>query len=150
MSTQKIVANPASAAMFLTYKILAVDDAAVDVKRLLSNLPALTRAVSFRRPEDNLMSVVGIGLQLWDMVFPNETKPEFLHDFQEIAGSRHTAISTQADLFIHLRAAHLDMCFEMAKQINEILQHTAKLVDEVHGWIPLFRRTRYSRICGWY
>ncbi len=43
-------------------------------------------------------------------------------------------MSTQADLLFHIRAANLDLCFELAMEILSRLGDAVASVDEVHGF----------------
>ncbi len=131
MVTQQVVAPPARMGMFL---VLTVDAGAEAVVReFLTDLPGLTRGVSFRSPDGGLNCVIGIGAKLWDRLF-DAPRPAGLHTFQEIVGSRHRAVSTPGDLLVHLRAHRQDLCFELARQIVGRLAGCATVVDEVHGF----------------
>ena len=128
---QLVLAPPAKAAIFL---VLTVRPGAEDdVKELLADLGGLTRSVGFRYPEEGLSCVVGIGAELWDRLF-DLPRPAGLHPFQELVGPVHTAVSTPGDLLFHLRAARLDLCFELARQVMLRLTERADAVDEVHGF----------------
>ena len=134
MPSQQVVSHPANAAMFLVYTVNP-DDASTDAARdLLGALPGLTRSVGFRHPEAELLSILGIGSDLWDRLFPGQARPAHLHPFAAIEGGVHTAVSTPGDLLIHLRAARMDLCFELARVITDRLAGHATVVDEVHGF----------------
>jgi putative iron-dependent peroxidase len=69
--------------------------------------------MEFRNLEAQLTCVMGIGSDAWDRLF-GQPRPAELHPFREIrAGSRHAA-STPGDLLFHIRAKHMDLCFELA------------------------------------
>ena len=133
--TQQIVAPPARAAMFL---VLTVNEGSEDeVRDFLAGVPGLTRAVSFRAtgpsPSKDILTVVGLGADLWDRLFDAD-RPRHLHTFEPIHGDKHTAPSTPGDLLIHLRAPHMDLCFELARIMTDKLAGHATVVDEVHGF----------------
>ncbi|RLZ03942.1 peroxidase [Kocuria tytonicola] len=131
MTTQKIVAAPAKAAMFL---VLTVNEGAESqVADVLTEVSDLTKAVSFRVPTSELMCVVGVGSDAWDRLF-DAPRPQDLHPFREIAGPVHTAVATPGDLLIHLRAGTQDVCFELAKHLMKRLGPHVHVVDEVHGF----------------
>ncbi|MFC6714693.1 Dyp-type peroxidase [Branchiibius cervicis] len=131
MASQHVLAEPATAAIFL---VATVDDGGVDgVRDLLADLAGLTRAVAFRSPGDRLTCVAGVGARIWDGLY-GEPRPAGLHPFQELAGSKHTAIATPGDLLFHLRARRMDLCFELARQIGLRLSGLATVVDEVHAF----------------
>jgi putative iron-dependent peroxidase len=83
--------------------------------------------------EDGLTCVMGIGSDAWDELF-GQPRPAELHPFREIhAGARH-AVSTPGDLFFHIRAKHMDLCFELAMQITARIGPAVTPMDEVHGF----------------
>ena len=131
MVTQQVVAAPARAAMFL---VLTVNDGSEGaIRDLLTDVSGLTRSVSFRNPTDELRCVVGIGAHLWDRLF-DLPRPRGLHPFEPLQGPRHTAPATPGDLLLHLRARHLDVCFELARQIVGRVREHVSVVDETHGF----------------
>ena len=131
MVTQQVVGPPARAAIFLVLTVEPGSEAAV--RDLLADVSGLARSVSFRTPDDNLHCVVGIGAQLWDRLF-DRPRPAGLHPFEALAGPRHTAPATPGDLLVHLRARHLDACFELARLLMNRLAGHATVVDETHGF----------------
>lgn len=131
MASQHVLAEPATAAIFL---VATIDDGGTaGVRDLLADLAGLTRSVAFRSPEDRLTCVAGVGARVWDGLY-GEPRPAGLHPFEEVAGSKHTAIATPGDLLFHLRARRMDLCFELARQISLRLAGLATVVDEVHGF----------------
>jgi porphyrinogen peroxidase len=133
-----IVAQPVTtpltrAAIFLVATINPGPDNRAAIRSFCADLPALFRAVEFRNLEAGLTCVMGIGSDAWDRVF-GQPRPAELHPFRELrAGSRH-AVSTPGDLFFHIRAKHMDLCFELATRIRESLGGAVSAVDEVHGF----------------
>jgi putative iron-dependent peroxidase len=128
---QAILASITEAAIFLT---LTVNPGAEDgVRDLLSDVDGLRRSVGFRIPEAELTCVVGVGPALWDRVF-GLPRPAGLHPFRELHGRRHVAPATPGDLFFHIRAHRLDLCFELAQLLTDRLHPYAHVVDEVHGF----------------
>ncbi|MBS1879272.1 MAG: Dyp-type peroxidase [Actinobacteria bacterium] len=128
---QAILTPITEAAIFLTVTVDAGAEGAV--AELLPDLGGLRRSVGFRVPEAGLTCVVGIGAGLWDRLF-GEPRPAGLHPFRELRGARHTAPSTPGDLFFHIRATRLDLCFELAQLLAARLPAGARVVDEVHGF----------------
>jgi putative iron-dependent peroxidase len=89
--------------------------------------------VEFRNIEAGLSCIMGIGSGAWDQLF-GQPRPAELHPFREIrAGARH-AVSTPGDLLFHIRARHMDLCFELATQIMARIGNAVTPVDEVHGF----------------
>lgn len=128
---QAVLTPLTGAAIFLVVRIEPGGEPAV--RSLLERINGLGRAVGFRIPAATLSCVTGIGSQAWDRLFSGP-RPAELHPFIEMAGEKHRAISTPGDLLFHLRAAQLDLCFELAGQIMNELDGAATVVDEVHGF----------------
>ncbi len=128
---QTILTPLTDAAIFLT---VCVDPGREDgVLDLLPDLGGLRRSVGFRAPDAGLSCVVGIGATLWERLFDAPLPPE-LHPFRELRGPVHTAPSTPGDLFFHIRASRLDLCFELARLITDRFDEGVRVVDEVHGF----------------
>ncbi|MBS1676133.1 MAG: Dyp-type peroxidase [Actinobacteria bacterium] len=128
---QDILSPLTEDALFLT---ACVDPGAEEtVLDLLPDLAGLRRSVGFRYPDARLSAVAGIGAGLWDRLFDGP-RPAGLHPFRELRGARHTAPATPGDLFFHLRADRLDVCFELARLIVDRLGPPVRIVDEVHGF----------------
>ena len=130
----QLVSSPLTqAAIFLVVRINEGDENRARVLSLCSDLSALLRAVGFRSLEDTLSCVAGFGFDAWDRLF-GSPYPAELHPFREIrSGPRH-AVSTPGDLIFHIRAQHMDLCFELATQIMARLKGAVSTADEVHGF----------------
>ena len=128
------IAGPLTrAAIFLVLKMNSGSEHRATIRAFCTDLAAIFRAVEFRNLEDGLSCVMGFGSDAWDQLF-GPPRPAELHPFREIrAGTRH-AVSTPGDLFFHIRAKHMDLCFELATQIMARLEHAVTPVDEVHGF----------------
>lgn len=130
---QPVVAPLTRAAIFLVVTIRAGDESRATVRAFCDDFPGLVRAVAYRDLEGYLSCVLGFGSAAWDRLF-GTARPAGLHPFREIrAGSRH-AVSTPGDLLFHIRAARMDLCFELATQIMGRLGGAVLPVDEVHGF----------------
>jgi len=128
-----VVRSLTRAAIFLVVTVNPGTESRGAVRSFCADLPALLRAVGFRDIEGDLSCVMGVGSEAWDRLF-GEPRPKELHPFREIrSGSRH-AISTPGDLLFHIRAARMDLCFELATQIMTRLADAISPVDEVQGF----------------
>ena len=128
---QPVLTPLTEAAVFLVF---TVDAGGEDtVRDVLGDLGAAIRTVGFRVPEGELACVLGIGSAMWDRLFTGP-RPKELHPFQPLAGATHTAPSTPGDLFVHLRAKRMDLCFELARQLRARFGPQAHVVDETHGF----------------
>jgi putative iron-dependent peroxidase len=129
--SQAVLTPLTEAAIFL---VLTVDPGGEALVRdVLADSAGIVRSVGFRDRDGELSCVVGIGSDAWDLLFAG-SPPAELHPFQEIAGSRHLAVSTPGDLLFHIRARRMDLCFELAGQLVERLRGAASVIDEVHGF----------------
>jgi putative iron-dependent peroxidase len=130
---QPIVTPLTRAAIFLVLTINPEPDNRETILSFCADLAALVRAVDFRDIEAGLSCVAGFGSDAWDRLF-GKPRPSNLHPFREIrAGARH-AVSTPGDLFFHIRARRMDLCFELAMQIMNRLGDAVSTADEVHGF----------------
>lgn len=129
--SQPVIALPAKSAMFLVVTLAPGGEDTV--RDVLTDVSGLLRTVGFRDRDGDLSCVVGIGSAAWDRLFTGP-RPHELHPFVELAGPRHRAPSTPGDLIFHLRARHLDLCFELARLLIEHLGDAVTVVDEVHGF----------------
>jgi porphyrinogen peroxidase len=130
---QAVAAPLTRAAIFLVLKMNPSSDARDTIRAFCPDLSTIFRAVDFRNFEGGLSCVMGFGSDAWDELF-RQPRPVELHPFREIrAGARH-AVSTPADLFFHIRAKNMDLCFELATQIMARIGSAVSTVDEVHGF----------------
>ncbi len=128
---QPVLSPLTGVAIFL---VATVDGGGEEATRgLLADSAGLQRSVAFRIPEGGLTCVAGVGSAAWDRLFSGP-RPAELHPFREVVGDRHRAVSTPGDLLFHIRAAQMDLCFELAGQIMNRLRGAVTVVDEVHGF----------------
>jgi putative iron-dependent peroxidase len=130
---QAVLSPLTGAAIFLVVVIGPGPDSADTVRGLCGDLAALVRAVGFRGTEDYLTCVAGIGAQAWDRL-TGRPRPAGLHPFQEISSGPRYAPATAGDLLFHIRAARMDLCFELATQIMARIGGAVTVADEVHGF----------------
>ena len=128
---QPVLSPLTSAAVFIVATIDPGGEAAM--RELLADASGLQRAVGFRIPDARLALVAGIGSDPWDRLIPGP-RPAELHPFRELRGPRHNAPATPGDLLFHIRATHMDLCFELAAQLMRRLRGAATVIDEVHGF----------------
>ncbi|CAM5616080.1 Dyp-type peroxidase [Mycolicibacterium aubagnense] len=130
--SQSVASRLTRAAIFLVVTVNPGPEAEETVRDLCGDLSSLLRGVGFRDLEGQLSCVMGFGSQAWDRLF-GAPRPRDLHPFREIHGVHH-AISTPGDILFHLRAASMDLCFELATHIMSRLSGAVATVDEVHGF----------------
>ena len=129
---QPVVAQLTRAAVFLVVTVNPEPEHRAAVRGLCGDLAALLRAVGFRDLQGRLSCVMAFGSDAWDRLF-GAPRPRELHPFREIRG-RHHAVATPGDILFHIRAARMDLCFELATQIMSRLGGAVSTVDEVHGF----------------
>jgi putative iron-dependent peroxidase len=130
---QPILAPLSRAAIFLVATLKTGDDARATLRSFCGDLGGIIRAVEYRNIEAGLSCIMGIGSNAWDPLF-GQPRPAELHPFREVgAGGRH-AVSTPGDFLFHIRAKHMDLCFELATQIMARIGNAVDPGDEVHGF----------------
>ena len=129
---QPVVSVLTRAAIFLVATVNSGAEHEAAVRAFCGNLAALQRAVGFRDLGGSLSCVMAFGSDAWDRLF-GAPKPKDLHPFREIRG-RHHAVATPGDILFHIRAARMDLCFELATQIMARLRGALSTADEVHGF----------------
>jgi putative iron-dependent peroxidase len=130
------VAQPVLTALTVSaiFLVLTIDDGGEsEVHDLLADLSGLARTVGFRTPHGGLAVVAGVGSAAWDRLFGGP-RPAELHPFRALSGNRHRAVATPSDLLFHIRAASMDLCWELASLVVDRLAGAATVVDEVHGF----------------
>lgn len=128
---QPVVGPLTPAAIFLTLTVEPGREAGA--RAALAEVSGLVRSVGFRAQEGGLTCVTGIGAEFWDRAF-RAPRPSGLHPFVALDGGVHRAPATPGDLFFHIRAVRMDLCFELAHQLCQSFQDLARVVDEVHGF----------------
>jgi putative iron-dependent peroxidase len=134
MKPQDVTGKPGGYAIFMTFGLNDAPDASAKVKDLCAVFEAVTRSMRNRVPELDASAVMGFGAEAWKRLFPEWPRPAELEVFQEIRGAKHTAVSTPGDLFFHVRASRMDICFEIASIISNALHGAVTPIDEVHGF----------------
>lgn len=130
--SQSVASRLTRAAIFLVVTINPGSAPEKTVRGLCGDLSSLLRGVGFRNLNGQLSCIMGFGSEAWDRLF-GEPRPKELHPFREINGV-HRAVSTPGDILFHIRAAGMDLCFELATHIMARLSGAVSTVDEVHGF----------------
>ena len=130
--SQSVTSRLTRSAIFLVATISPEKESLGVVRSFLADLSGIVRAIGFRDLDGELSCVTGIGSAAWDRLF-GTPRPKELHPFREIDGVHH-APSTPGDLLFHIRAARMDLCFELAAQIMVRIGSVATIVDETHGF----------------
>src|ERR1700734_3675364 len=130
---QNVVGPLTRSAIFLVLCAQQDEDAYSRLRDFCAGLSGLIRAVEFRDVEAGLTCVAGFGSDAWDKLF-GAPRPAELHPFRRICSGGRDAVSTPGDIFFHIRAKRMDLCFELAMQIMESIGDVVSVADEVHGF----------------
>ncbi|HWD07622.1 MAG TPA: Dyp-type peroxidase [Actinomycetota bacterium] len=128
---QPVLTPLTASAIFLVMTMRPGAEAAV--REVLAEVPALQRTVGFRVPEGRLAVVASVGSDAFDRLYAGP-RPAGLHPFRPVAGDKHHAVATPGDLLFHIRARHMDQCFEVTTLLMDRLRPFVDVVDEVHGF----------------
>lgn len=120
-------------AIFLVVTINDGQQSLAAVRETLAGLADLVKTVGFRDTGARLSCTVGIGSRVWSRLTARN-QPAELRPFREIAGEKHTAVSTPGDLLFHIRAEREDFCFEFERLLLNELGSAVTVVDEVSGF----------------
>ncbi|OQE32264.1 hypothetical protein PENSTE_c001G01698 [Penicillium steckii] len=119
-----------------TFIVLSVKDTSAipAIRSTLSSISSLVKNVGFRDPKAELSCTVGIGSSIWDELTNHLPRPKELRPFGVIEGPKHTAVSTPGDLLFHIRSERRDLCFELERQLMDVLGDSVKLEDITVGF----------------
>lgn len=131
---QDVTAHPGQNTIFIVYKLNYTAETEDRVKDVCGNFAALIRSMNNRFPDQQFSAIIGFGAEAWGKLFPERNKPAELETFKEIKGPKHTAVSTEGDLFFHIRAKEMGLCYEFASIIDQKLTGVATSIDETHGF----------------
>ena len=130
---QAVCDSISRSAIFMVATLKAGPESASTVRALCADVAGLVRAVGTRAPPANLSCVCGFSSDGWDTLF-GAPRPANLHAFREFGEGGRRAIGTPGDLLLHIRADHMDLCFELAALLMERMGGAVSVVDEVHGF----------------
>jgi putative iron-dependent peroxidase len=130
---QAICNDVTRSAIFIVATIEAGNDHAEKVRAWCGDIAALVRSVGKRVPAGNLSCVCAFASDAWDALF-GAPRPASLHSFREFGSGERRAVGTAGDVLLHIRADHMDLCFELATQLLGALGDAVTVIDEVHGF----------------
>jgi putative iron-dependent peroxidase len=105
-------------AAFLTFRLLAGEEASGRVRQAAASLPAMNAEVAAME---------------WDALYP-AARPEGLAPFQAFADGERRAPATEADVLLHLRADRRDLVFALTRRLRQAMGDAATVIEEVHGF----------------
>ncbi|MBZ4488043.1 Dyp-type peroxidase [Microbacterium sp. cx-55] len=130
---QSVDAPLTGSAVFLVLTVREGAEAIDTVRQTLGALGEVVKNVAFRDLTAALACTVGIGAAVWPALTESPLPTE-LHPFPPVVGAHHTAISTPGDLLFHIRSDRRDLCFELERQLLDLLASSVDVVDETVGF----------------
>lgn len=129
------ITNPhGKTSIFITLMLKEGEQSLEVIRDFCDRLVAIENSLKLRYPESRFGIIFGIGSKAWDRLFPGKQKPKELTEFQPIQGPKREAVATDADLFFQIKGFDMDVCYEAARLINELLRDVCDPVDETHGF----------------
>ncbi|SMP86673.1 putative iron-dependent peroxidase [Epilithonimonas pallida] len=103
-------------------------------QRICALVINLNNSALDRFPDSKASCVMGIGYEAWQQLELPQPLPKEFKKFQEIKGSKHTAVSTKGDLHFHIRADEKSFAYDMASVISGYMKEIADCEVEVQGF----------------
>src|SRR5580704_2075754 len=130
---QPVLAQLTRAAIFLVVTVKPEAESYATVRSFCGDLSGVVRAVEFRDIDAGLTCIASFGSEAWDQLF-GKPRPAELHPFREFQAGNRSAPATPGDMLFHIRAARMDICFELATQIMERIGDAVSVADETQGF----------------
>ncbi|WP_240220011.1 Dyp-type peroxidase [Rheinheimera hassiensis] len=103
------------------------------LRHKLARLPQLFDRLAAHFSEALLTSVVAIGSNYWDMLYP-DARPAGLSPFPDLPAEDIDLAPVPLDLMIQIRSDRLDVNFIATQQVLQLLQGHAELQDHIQGF----------------
>ena len=141
MSTPQsgILPEGSSAALFLTLTLAPNSTTPSEAREGIRAVPRLTAELSAQHPSANLVSVVAIGADCWDVVI-GEPKPGELRPFFPLENGGRSAPATEEDIFVHIRSSRPDLNYLLATHLMAAFGKSVERVEEITGFRYLDNR----------
>ncbi|MEU6577344.1 Dyp-type peroxidase [Streptomyces sp. NPDC046805] len=130
---QYIDAPLTAAATFLVLVINDGEEAMATARSVVASTDDLIKDITIRVNGGPFTCNVGISHHAWEPL-TGKPLPKELKSFQEIRGSKHTAVATTGDLLYHIRADSTDLIVEFEKILLEAFGDSVTAVDDVAGF----------------
>lgn len=132
--SQNVTDYPNNNTIFSVWKFKEGSDFKPVFERLCALVSNLNHSFVVRLPDGRTSCIMGIAHNAWVKLGMPTPLPKELKTFEPIVGGKYTAISTEGDIHFHLRAINAGVCYEMAKDIYDIINPVADNLVEVHGF----------------
>ena len=117
-------------ALFITFLLSQPETAIRTARETSAAVPDLADNLAADYPEAALTSVIGVGSDVWDRLFPDR-RPAQLRHFTEVEGRGGQAPATPGDIFLHIRSERPDLNFELARRITQRFGDSVTIVEEI-------------------
>ena len=117
-------------AIFITLRMTADSS---EVIGAIASVPGLTERFAKEHGAANLSSVVGIGSDAWDKLFPAQ-RPRQLRPFRARQDGARSAPSTAGDFLLHIRSERQDVNFILARKIMAQFGSAVTVIEEIAGY----------------
>ncbi|MVZ62272.1 Dyp-type peroxidase [Sphingobacterium humi] len=134
---QNVTDYPNNNTFFLVWTLkqnAPVADLKKGFQRLCALVINLNNSSLDRFPNAKASCVLGIGHDAWKLLELPEPLPKELHNFEAIAGDKHTAVATGGDFHLHIRADEKSLAYDMATVLSDHLTSMADCIVEVQGF----------------
>ncbi|MFD1165972.1 Dyp-type peroxidase [Sphingobacterium daejeonense] len=132
--SQNVTDYPNNNTIFSVWKFKEGSDFKPVFERLCALVSNLNHSFVVRLPDGRTSCIMGIAHDAWVKLGMPTPLPKELKTFEPIVGGKYTAISTEGDIHFHLRAINAGVCYELAKDIYDIINPVADNLVEVHGF----------------
>lgn len=103
-------------------------------QRICALVINLNNSALDRFPDSKASCVMGIGYDAWFQLDLPQPLPRELKRFEQIAGIKHTAVSTKGDIHFHIRADSKSFAYDMSAVVTELMMPIAECAVEVQGF----------------
>jgi putative iron-dependent peroxidase len=134
INAQNVIDIPNNNTAFLVWTFKEGEDIKPVFRRICALMINLNHSAQVRTRIPKANAVIGISYQAWKKLQLPEPLPKELADFQPIAGSKYTAVSTPGDLHFHIRAEEKSYCMDAVADIATLLSPVATCIEEVYGF----------------
>ncbi|WP_051088422.1 Dyp-type peroxidase [Amphritea japonica] len=128
-----VIAEANTDALFITLNVAPTTDAIVNLRQVLSGIPATELSFRQRYPEADFHITAAIGSEFWDRMSPDQ-RPAELVPFPALNNQLLVAPHTPVDLLLHIRSERHDLNYEAAVLVLSRLADSVMLDQEVHGF----------------
>ena len=132
--SQNVLDYPGENTIFMVWNFKKDQEVGAVFERICALVINLNNSGEIRFPGSGATCVMGIGYDAWRRLGLPAPLPKELENFMPIAGEKHTAVATRADLHFHIKGITKSICYDMAAALALMLDPVAVSAEEVHGF----------------